>query len=380
MQSPAHGSTLARLLLLTAALGATTAAAQDPLRGRDIYLNAALVKQQPGMRSCVQCHGLPPDRKLWGASPAQLQGTFASVTLMGRFATELQAADVADLSAFLADPTAVPVPLPRLSPLAPQFAALPSTSSPPLGFVLENGGSGAFSLGTEPVRIIGADAASFRLEANSCVAGAQLASGAGCGFTLRYAPAENSPAVAQAELRIEYGSIARATTVQLRGTARAVAAPTLSGTGLSFASQAIGSRSASQRIELVNAGQAVLAVSAVSAGGAAAGDFAVEGSCRATTQLAPGAQCALEVRFMPTTIGTRSAQVDVGWNGGNVTVALSGVGEAAVAPSPPPSPPVADPPAPVISSGAEGGGGAVSPLWAALLLALALSRRLRQRA
>jgi mono/diheme cytochrome c family protein len=74
MQSPAHGSTPARLLLLTAAIGATTAAAQDPLRGRDIYLNAALVKQQPGMRSCVQCHGLPPDRKLWGAARRNCRG------------------------------------------------------------------------------------------------------------------------------------------------------------------------------------------------------------------------------------------------------------------------------------------------------------------
>ncbi len=384
MQSPARGSSPARLLLLTAALGASAAAAQDPLRGRDIYLNAALVKQRPGMRSCVQCHGLPPDRKLWGAGPAQLQGAFASVTLMGRFATELQAADVADLSAFLAQPTAVPLPLPRLSPLAPQFAALPSTTSPPLVFVLDNGGSGAFSLGAEPVRVIGTDAASFRLEASSCFAGAQLAPGAGCGFTLRYAPAENAPAVAQAELRIEYGSIARATTVQLRGASGAVPAPTFSATGLSFASQAIGSRSAPQRVDLVNSGQAVLAVSALSAGGAAAGDFAVEGSCRATTQLAPGAQCALEIRFAPTATGTRAAQIDVGWNGGNIAVALSGVGEAAVAPpappSPSPSPPVADPPTPSTASGGAGGGGAVSPLGAALLLVLALCRRSRRPA
>jgi cytochrome c553 len=378
MQAAAHGSPPAQLLLLTAMLGATTAAAQDSLRGRDLYLNAALVKQQPGMRSCVQCHGLPPDRKLWGASPAQLQAAFASVTLMGRFATELQAADVADLSAFLAQPTAVPLPLPRLSPLAPRFAALPSTSSAPLGFVLDNGGSGAFSLGAEPVRVIGADAASFRLEANGCVAGAQVAPGAGCGFTLRYAPGENAPAAAQAELRIEYGSIARATTVQLRGTADAVAAPTLSATGLSFAAQAVGSRSAPQQVELINTGQAVLALSAVNAGGADAGDFAVEGSCRATTQLAPGAQCALQISFAPTATGSRAAQVDVISESGSVAVSLSGVGEAPVAPPPAPPPPVADPPPRVTSSGGEGGGGAVSPLWAALLLALALGRRARR--
>jgi hypothetical protein len=320
----------------------------------------------------VQCHGLPPDRKLWGAGPAQLQGAFASVTLMGRFASELQAADVADLSAFLAQPTAVPLPLPRLSPLAPQFAALPATSSPPLVFVLENGGSGAFSLGAEPVRIIGSDAASFRLEASGCVGGGQLAPGAACGFTLRYVPAEGAPVAAQAELRIEYGSIARATTVQLRATAAAVAAPSLSATGLSFAAQAVGSRSAPQRVDLVNSGQAVLAVDAIRAVGADAGDFAVEGSCRATTQLAPGAQCVLEVRFLPTATGDRSAQVDVISNSGGVAVALSGVGEPVAVTPPPPTPSVADPAAPVAASGQPGGGGAVSPLWATLLLALAL--------
>jgi hypothetical protein len=293
------------------------------------------------------------------------------VTLMGRFASELQAADVADLSAFLAQPTAAPLPLPRLAPLAPQFAALPATSSPPLVFVLENSGSGAFSLGAEPVRIIGSDAASFRLEANGCVGGGQLAPGAACGFTLRYAPAEGAPVAAQAELRIEYGSIARATTVQLRGTAAAGAAPTLSATGLSFAAQAVGSRSAPQRVDLVNSGQAVLAVDAIRAVGPDAGDFAVEGSCRVATQLAPGAQCALEVRFLPTATGSRSAQVDVASNSGSVAVALSGVGEAPVAP-PPPTPSVAEPPAPAAASGEPGGGGAVSPLWATLLLALAL--------
>jgi hypothetical protein len=164
-------------------------------------------------------------------------------------------------------------------------------------------------------------------------AGAPLPPGAGCGFTLRYAPGENAPAAAQAELRVEFGTIARATTVQLRGTAGAVAAPTFSATGLSFPAQAVGSTSAPQRVDLVNTGQAVLALSAITTGGAAAGDFAVDGSCRPATQLAPGAQCALEVRFAPT----------------------------------------------VTASGGEGGGGAVTPLWAALLLALALAFGRRSR-
>jgi len=378
MHLPAHRSPPARLLLLTAALGASAAAAQDPLRGRDIYLNAALVKQQPGMRSCVQCHGLPPDRKLWGASPAQLQGAFASVTLMGRFATELQAADVADLSAFLAQPTAVALPLPQLSPLAPQFAALPSTSSPGLAFVLENGGSAPFTLGADPVRVVGAQAGSFRLEPGGCTPGAQLGPGAACGFTLSYAPGSNAAAAEQGELRIEYASIARATTVILRGTADALPAATLSATGLSFAPQAVGSTSERQRVVLSNAGQAVLAVNAVSTSGTHADDFVVGGSCSAAAQLAPGAQCALELRFAPAAIGTRAAQVEVGYNGGKVAVALSGVAETAAVPPPVVEPPASPAPTPT-ATGGEGGGGALSPIWAALLLAVAAGRHWRRR-
>ncbi len=367
----------ARVLFVSVALaGAAPATAQDPLRGRDIYLNAALVKQQPGLRSCVQCHGLPPDRKLWGASPAQLQGAFASVTPMGRFATELQAADVSDLSAFLADPTAVPLPLPRVFPLAPEFAALPATSSPELAFVLENAGSGSFTLGSEPLRVVGAASGSFRLDPGNCTPGALLAPGAACGFALRYAPGSGAPAAEEAELRIEYASIARATTVTLRGRADALPAATLSATGLSFAPQSVGSSSAPQQIVLSNIGQAVLAVNAVTTSGNHAGDFTVDGSCGASVQLAPGAQCAFEVRFAPVAVGTRTAQAELTWNGGRAAVALSGVGGPAAV-----SPPVVEPPASPSSAGTggEGGGGAMSPLWVALLLAIGVGRRLRRR-
>jgi hypothetical protein len=369
-----------RVLFVSVALAtASPTPAQDPLRGRDIYLNAALVKQQPGLRSCVQCHGLPPDRKLWGASPAQLRGAFASVTPMGRFATELQPVDVTDLSAFLADPTAVPLPLPRLSPLAPEFAALPATSSPELAFVLENGGSGPFTLGSEPLRVVGAASGSFRLDSASCTPGAQLAPGAACGFTLRYAPGSAAPAAEEAELRIEYASIARATTVTLRGKADALPAATLSATGLSFAPQAVGSTSAPQRIVLSNAGQAVLAVNAVTTSGSHAGEFIVDGSCGAAVQLAPGAQCAFEVRFAPQAVGTRTAQAEVTWNGGKVAVALSGAGGPAAVSPPVVEPPAPPAPAPAGTGGDGGGGGAVSPLWVALLLAIGVGRRLRRK-
>jgi hypothetical protein len=375
---PACRPSLSRLLLLTAALGATTtAAAQDPLRGRGIYLNAADVKQQPGMRSCVQCHGLPPDRKLWGAAPAQLQGAFASVTLMGRFATDLSAADVTDLSAFLADPLAAGLPGPQVSAAVANFAAQPGSSGPALGLRLDNAGTASFVLGAVPRRLSGADAATFLVEAGSCTAGARIEPGGGCDLLLRYAPDAAVPAgtVQQAELRIEYADIARATVVALRGLAEPRAAATLSASGVSFAALPAGAVGAPQRVSLTNSGQAVLDLQSLRLAGPAAGDFLLAGSCDARLRLAPGGQCAFDLRFAPTGTGTRVAEVTASFDGGSLSLALSGTGEAAAAAptaaSPPAAPPVAEPaPAPP-----GGGGGALSPAGLGLLLALLLCWR-----
>jgi len=366
------------LLLLAVALGAP-AAAQDPLRGRAIYLNAALVKQQPGLRSCVQCHGLPPDRKLWGASPAQLQGAFASVTLMGRFATELSAGDVADLSAFLADPVAVGLPNPQVAAAAVSFAAQPGTAGPAIALRLANAGTVPFVLGAAPPRLLGADAAAFGLDAGSCTAGARIDAGSGCELVLSYAPQAATPAAAvqQAELRIEYTDLARATVVALRGLAEPRAAATLSASGLSFAQQAAGSASAPQRVSLTNSGQAVLELQSLRLSGPAADDFLLAGSCDVRLRLAPGAQCTFEIRFVPTAAGPRIAELAAPFDGGAISLALSGSGEPAIA-SPPPTapPPVAAPPtAAPAPSASGGGGGALSPAGLALLCLLLLQRR-----
>lgn len=347
------------------------ALASDALRGRDLYLNAAAAKQRPGLKSCVQCHGLPPEAKLWGASAVQLQGTIGAVIDMAAYANELTTADLADLSAFLQQPLAVALPLPNLAPLQPRFAAQPGTQSPILSFQLDNRGSGPVVLGiATPVRVVGTAASEWILDAGSCAPALTLAPGASCAFQLRFAPAAAvaSGSRASVELRVEYQNIAAPTVVQVGGTAAPVGALSLSSTGLSFAATTAQPSSPVQALVLVNAGQATLVLQAPALGGTAPGDFSLAGPCAPGASLAPGAQCELLVGFRAAAPGVRSAQLQLAWDGGAVSVALTGVSSAASSPpTPPPSPGAA-------TTTNSGGGGALAGLWATLLLAALLAR------
>ncbi|MDX2166890.1 MAG: choice-of-anchor D domain-containing protein [Deltaproteobacteria bacterium] len=112
---------------------------------------------------------------------------------------------------------------------------------------------------------------------------------------------------------------------------------TLSTTGLQFAAQLLGIAGAAQPLTLTNTGNTILTVSAVALDGAQPGDFALLSNGCAGAQLAPGASCALSVRFQPTGIGVRSASVTITDNapGSPHSATLAGTGSA---PSPSPTP------------------------------------------
>ncbi len=369
---------------LAATLGAPTAAAQDAQRGRDIYLDAAAVKAVPGLPSCVQCHGLPPDDKLIGASVAQLQGAFASVIAMGRFALELDARDLADLSAFLRAPAIVPSPLPAVAPLSPAFAALPGTRSPTLALRLSNEGRATLTLAArDAVVLAGAGASQFVLDRGACVDGASLAPGAHCEVALQYAPPPGTTQPPEAQLQWRYAGLAQPTVVALAAQPRSAAAISLSVTGLSFGATDLGG-TVRRSLRIDNGGQEVLALDAQALTGAAAADFAVTG-CAVGLRLAPGAGCDLQLAFTPASAGPRQAQLAIGAAdsaGAQRLVALVGEGRTAASPSPSPSPspapaPAAPPPAVASPAPANSGGGGAT-MWAALLLMLpALWRRRR---
>ncbi len=90
---------------------------------------------------------------------------------------------------------------------------------------------------------------------------------------------------------------------------------TLSPTSLTFASQQVGTQSGQQTVTLTNGGSQPLvlaAANAVSFAGASPGDFnrpavGAGNTCNNNTSLATNASCTIQVRFLPTASGTRSA-------------------------------------------------------------------------
>jgi hypothetical protein len=110
-------------------------------------------------------------------------------------------------------------------------------------------------------------------------------------------------------------------TLTLSGSAGAPA-NTLSVSSLSFGEQPVGSSSAAQAVTLTNTGNANMVVSGVSA----VGDFSQTNNCPAN--LAPLANCAINVTFTPVAGGGRTGSLMVSDNslGGPGLVALSGNG------------------------------------------------------
>ena len=122
-------------------------------------------------------------------------------------------------------------------------------------------------------------------------------------------------------------------TVNLSGTGLAPTA-TLATTSLSFSSQALNTTSPVQMVTLNNTGNAALGISSVVLAGVNAGDFAQTNTCG--NSVAAGGNCAINVTFIPSAAGTRTATVTITDNTDNVagstqTVSLTGTGTGPVA-------------------------------------------------
>ncbi|HVE26924.1 MAG TPA: choice-of-anchor D domain-containing protein, partial [Sporichthya sp.] len=113
---------------------------------------------------------------------------------------------------------------------------------------------------------------------------------------------------------------------------------TLSPTSLTFASQQVTTQSAAQTVTLTNGGSQPLVLSAVGFAGTNPGDFnrpavGAGNTCTNGTSLATNASCTVQVRFLPTAAGTRSAILRItdnnnGTAGSFQDVPLTGTGLA----------------------------------------------------
>jgi hypothetical protein len=120
--------------------------------------------------------------------------------------------------------------------------------------------------------------------------------------------------------------------------AKIVATVTLLPTSLPFPNQMVGTTSPAQPATLSNIGSANLTISSIYIAGSATGDFAVvpDGTtCSASSPLAAGTSCTINVTFSPTIAGSESASLSVGISDSvtPATVALSGTGVLLPAPN-----------------------------------------------
>ena len=102
--------------------------------------------------------------------------------------------------------------------------------------------------------------------------------------------------------------------------------PYLSTNYLNFGNQKTGTMSAAKKVTLANLGTTPLTLSGMSV----TGNFAIaSGGCTSSTTLAPGANCAINVTFTPTTRGQKSGSVKITDNARNSPqyISLSGNGD-----------------------------------------------------
>jgi len=202
------------------------------------------------------------------------------------------------------------------TPAALTFAAtLVGQASAVQNIVVANLGSTPATLQTPAV--IGANASDFAISANTC--SATLGASTGCTLSITFTPTASGVRTAQLSLTDSAGT----QTAALSGTGNSPATDTLTPTSLAFAQQTIGTTSTAQIVTLTNNGDVALTLLSTAV---TSGDFTATNTCG--TSLAAHSTCAIQVNFIPTAIGVRSATLTVTDQFHPQTVALSGIGIA----------------------------------------------------
>jgi hypothetical protein len=177
---------------------------------------------------------------------------------------------------------------------------------------------GTTKLGITSITITGADQGDFS-QTNTCRT--SLGAGKSCTISVTFTPM--AAGVRTASLSVSDNGGGSPQTVALSGTGTVVE---LSASSLNFGNVTVGNTSAPQTVILTNVGSTTLNISKINVTGTDHGDFSVSNTCG--KNLGAGASCNIIVRFSPTKIGTRTADVSITDNGGGSPqkIKLSGTG------------------------------------------------------
>jgi hypothetical protein len=206
-----------------------------------------------------------------------------------------------------------PAPTTTFSPTSLTFASQTvATTSAAQTITLTNGGNAALTLSALA-------ASGDFTQSNTC--GTSLAAGANCTISVTFTPTASGARTGA--ITVTDNAAGSPQTVALSGTgAVAAAGIQVSPSSLTFAAQAVGSTSPAQNLTVTNTGSAALSITSI----AASGDFSQTNTCG--TSLAAGANCAVSVRFTPTSSGARSGAITLTDNasGSPQSVTLTGAG------------------------------------------------------
>lgn len=151
-----------------------------------------------------------------------------------------------------------------------------------------------------------------------------VAPGSSCTINVTYNPVANQSATGT--LTIDDNSLAQPRTVALSGSSLPVAG--LSSNTLSLPDRNPGTGlSTAEVVTLHNTGAAAMTVGAVTS---SSSEFSVLNSC---VTIQAGSSCAIQVRFAPSTLGRRSATLNIVTDGGDQSVTMSGRGVDTIRPT-----------------------------------------------
>jgi hypothetical protein len=202
------------------------------------------------------------------------------------------------------------------TPAALTFAAtLVNQTTAVQNIVVANLGGTTATLQTPA--ITGANPSDFSISANTC--GTALGTSTACTLSITFTPTTNGTRSAQLSLTDSAGT----QTAALTGTGNAPATDTLTPATLTFAQQTIGTTSAAQQVTLTNSGDVALTLLSASV---TPGDFTTTNACG--TSLAAHSTCAIQVNFVPTVTGARSATLTVADEFRSQLISLTGTGIA----------------------------------------------------
>ncbi|NIA53140.1 choice-of-anchor D domain-containing protein [Massilia sp. TW-1] len=314
------------ILALLACVPAAHAA--DALNGKNLYLNGPT----GGGTSCATCHGTSPTANvnhiLNGANnPGAISGAITANTggmgtlFNGRFTT----AEIADIAAFIGNPTVTAAPAASVSPASLSFAATTvGQSASALSTTLSNTGNAALTVGT--ISVSGTAAGDYSISGGTCTNGTSLAAGTSCTVQVGFTPSASG--TRSASLVIAHNATGGSSTVALAGTGNAVPQATvaLSANAIDFGALVSGTSSPARSVTVSNSGQAALTFSSITVGGTNAGVFSLGGTCSTATSVPAGGSCTVTVTANSSGSGAFSGNLSLASNASNgaVSVALSG--------------------------------------------------------